>query len=641
MPKDQFLLSVLAPGGYEKTIPFENGRASAWGISAEMTLTGSEIKLIVSGCGEAVVTLWLQPGFTNPFPLLPAFMIGYNRPDDTGPGYPQLAETLDINPPKLIAPYWSIRSDRASAPVAFIFGDEGMRALAIAPYIDRPGSHTTNGLRVCKSRGIGISIGHIVEPVQFVHNGVCAPGSRSYHHFNKTETFHIARFSSNSPDRRSHANVIKELYRRDHQTAPLGAGIRRTTQLLADALVNDILRPSINDHFAETGGELFKIKDRQRARILNEIGWTGGSMVAYPCLTLQSRYPQPELFDYAVRRLNQICDSINPASGLFWDCADKTGGHAKGWWVGLSPRAHYSYVQGHACYYLLKSAEELRRLRPDETHSSIASKWINAAAAVLERILSRQLDNGQFPVSLSVETGEPLDTVGFAGCWFVPALALLYRLRSDSRYLNAAIRAAVSYHRDIIEMTPCATPMDTHRATDQEGNLALLQAACILHQITTERRFIDMLKDSADYEMLWRYYYNVRAPFPPLTTADWGSSGGSVTSAHNPHIHPMQLNALEPVLYLYDQTGDAYYLERTKDAIRYGCCCVCRDGEDFGWGKPGWLCERFCPSDGLVVQANLKTGEPWSAGCDYHPWTVAVTLEGLTGEVWDRFPELK
>jgi hypothetical protein len=182
--------------------------------------------------------------------------------------------------------------------------------------------------------------------------------------------------------------------------------------------------------------------------------------------------------------------------------------------------------------------------------------------------------------------------------------------------------------------------MDTHNATDQEGNLALLHALAKLHKITGSKEILAMLKDSADFEMLWRYYYNTRPPVAPLYKTKWGSSGGSVTSAHNPHIHMMHLNALEPVLHLFDATKDRYYLERTRDAILYGCNCICRPSRDFGWGKPGWLCERFCPSDGLIIQHNLKTDTPSSVGCDYHPWNAGVLLEGFTGEAWNRFPEL-
>ena len=48
-------------------------------------------------------------------------------------------------------------------------------------------------------------------------------------------------------------------------------------------------------------------------------------------------------------RLDAIAGKINPASGLFWDCQEKGRGHDRGWWVGLSPEAHYAYTQGHAC----------------------------------------------------------------------------------------------------------------------------------------------------------------------------------------------------------------------------------------------------------------------------------------------------
>ncbi|MFH1707804.1 MAG: hypothetical protein ABIF71_07790 [Planctomycetota bacterium] len=355
-------------------------------------------------------------------------------------------------------------------------------------------------------------------------------------------------------------------------------------------------------------------------------------MAAYPFLLLQTRCRRPELADYAVRRLDLIAASINPASGFFWECQEQGRAHARGWWTYLSPEAHYAYTNGHACYYLLKAAD----LVPDR-----AAAWVGAARKVLDRVVALQLDNGQFPVSFSLADGTPLRTEGFAGCWFAAALAHLHRHTREVRYLDAAARAAAAYHADVIALKPCATPMDTHNATDEEGNLALLHTAQTLHALTRGGFFLEVLRDSADFEMLWRYYYNTRPVLPPLDSADWGSSGESVTSAHNPHIHPMHLNALDQVLYLHDRTGDPYYLERTRDAVRYGCCSVCRPSETFGWGKPGWLCERFCPSDGLLIQHDLRTGEPRSVGCDYHVWNVAVTMEGFCGMAWDRFPDLR
>jgi hypothetical protein len=649
-----FSLSVLRPGAPETLVPFIEERAAAWGITAHLSLQGEELMLSLTGAGEAVVTLWMKPWEDNLFPLLPGFMIGHNRPEDTGPYYPQMTVQQDINLPNMKSPFWGIRADRATLPAAFLFGKTECRALAVPPYLDNPGApHTVNGLRVCLERGVGVSIGFVVEPVQFVHNGVAAPGYRGYHLFRGAVKVPLRYFSVPTEGRRGHAAIVRRLYELGHEKAPCGDGIRASVRMTADALVNDMLIPAQTTMAHEMQGDLFRIKDGNPRRDLLEIGWTAGSMLAYPFLALQKRYRRPELASYAVRLLDRICTGINPASGFFWDCQQGSENHAIGWWTGLAPSsqfaytqgqsgavdatpvgapvAHYAYVQGHACYYLLRSAA----IEPAR-----AATWIGAARQVLEQVLKWQQPNGQFPVSYSIADGTPERIIGFAGCWFAAALVELFGLTRERRYLDAAIRAVRSYHAEVAVLEPCATPMDTHNATDQEGNLALLHAAARLHALTGEGEFLAILRDSADFEMLWRYYYNVRAPHAPLDKADWGSSGGSVTSAHNPHIHPMHLNALDPVLYLADRTGDAYYLERTKDAVRYGCCCVCRPSEDFGWGKPGWLCERFCPSDGLVIQHNLRTGVPWAAGCDYHPWNVGVLLEGLTGEAWDRFPDL-
>ena len=649
-----FSLSVLRPGAPEALVPFIKGRAAAWGITAGLEQRGEELTLSLTGEGEAVVTLWMNPWENNLFPLLPGFMIGHNRPEDTGPYYPQMTARQDLNLPSMKSPYWGIRADRATLPAAFLFGRGECRALAVPPYLHNPEApHTANGLRVCMERGVGVSIGFVVEPVQFVHNGVAAPGYRGYHRFRREVTVPLRFFRVPTDSRRGHAAVVRQLYALHHEPAPPADGIRTSVRMTADALVNDMLIPAQTTMAQEMQGDLFRIKDGVPRRDLIEIGWTGGAMLAYPFLALQKRYSRPELAGYAVRLLERICDGINPASGFFWDCQQGSEKHAVGWWTGLAPCsqfaytqghvstadlssvgapiAHYAYVQGHACYYLLRSAA----IEP-----SRAVAWTGAARRVLEQVLKWQQPSGQFPVSYSIADGRPQRVAGFAGCWFAAALVELFGQTRERRYLDAAIRAVRSYHADVAALEPCGTPMDTHNATDEEGNLALLHAAARLHALTGDAEFLAILRDSADFEMLWRYYYNVRAPHAPLDKANWGSSGGSVTSAHNPHIHPMHLNALDQVLYLADRTGDAYYLDRTRDAVRYGCCCVCRPSEDFGWGRPGWQCERFCPSDGLVIQINLRTGVPWAAGCDYHPWAAGVLLEGFTGGAWDRFQEL-
>ena len=103
-------------------------------------------------------------------------------------------------------------------------------------------------------------------------------------------------------------------------------------------------------------------------------------MVAYPLLAMQQYHRHDQLKDYAIRRLDSLSQAINPASGLFFDCQEGQSNHCDGWWTYLSDLAHYSYIQGHACYYLLRSA----RLIGDRP------RWIAAARDVLERVLTMQ-----------------------------------------------------------------------------------------------------------------------------------------------------------------------------------------------------------------------------------------------------------
>ncbi|MCX5776611.1 MAG: hypothetical protein NTX32_03155 [Candidatus Firestonebacteria bacterium] len=264
----KFNLSVLRPGTSEEYSGFIDGSANVWGIKAKIQIKDEEIKLDLSGLGEAIVTLWLKPEEESLFPLLPGFMVGYNRPEDTGPYYPQIAPKQDMNHPNMLSPYWGIRADRATIPAAFLFGKNKCWAISVPPYIDNPGKkHTTNGLRVCLKRGVGISIGFINEPVHFVKS-VYAPGSKEYHNFKGKTTVVCQYHQGLSNGRSGHAVFVKRLYKFFHEKGPKGDGLKATVKMVSDALVKDILIPAQTTLKKERFGEFFKIKDGKPAPIL-------------------------------------------------------------------------------------------------------------------------------------------------------------------------------------------------------------------------------------------------------------------------------------------------------------------------------------------------------------------------------------
>ena len=72
-----------------------------------------------------------------------------------------------------------------------------MRALSVPPYVRGvDGSDTANGIRVCMKRGIGVSLGFIVEPVQYVSAGMYESGYREYYHIDGEAQLKLGFYSS-------------------------------------------------------------------------------------------------------------------------------------------------------------------------------------------------------------------------------------------------------------------------------------------------------------------------------------------------------------------------------------------------------------------------------------------------------------
>lgn len=148
-------------------------------------------------------------------------------------------------------------------------------------------------------------------------------------------------------------------------------------------------------------------------------------------------------------------------------------------------------------------------------------------------------------------------------------------------------------------------------------------AAAPVHR---ETRYADMLAESAAYEYLWRYCYTTRPVCPPLA-GRFDSCGGTVTSVSNPHIHPMGCLICGELCYLSDITSDEYHRRRAGD----GLACFLRAADVWAdcvaGGQLGFLSERYCPSDGLLLE-RYPDGSPSSTWFNANTWAIAAVLEG-------------
>ena len=73
----------------------------------------------------------------------------------------------------------------------------------------------------------------------------------------------------------------------------------------------------------------------------------------------------------------------------------------------------------------------------------------------------------------------------------------------------------------------------------------------------------------------------------------------SVTSTSNAHIHPMSSVAIEDMVYYLRYRNDTYIASRLCDAVGWSCQTYnLKDGE-YGYGRVGWMSERFCHCQGF------------------------------------------
>jgi len=582
------------------------------------------------------------PGARAPYPIIPAFLFGENNLDhvlpragDPGPGhlFPHLSARAHAAPN--VAPFWACRADRASHPVSLIAFEGGVAAVSIEPYLDEvegleaggPASFLRNGLFAAAAAGgapdaCGVSLGYRNTPFTYVNKGRFDPPTQ--HRLARGSvrgSLHLVP----AADRRGVHAVIRQVHARYRRPAEPALAPAEGIRLVAEGMAGPA--------WIEAAADFADLKwgfEQSRFELLRgpnaEIGWTGGAPSAFPLLVAGHRAGNAPAVERARRVLDRIADpaNVNPASGWLWDVVGEDGTRSNdGWWAGMTGGMHCAYTNAEAATYLLHAHAFAREAMGLERRA-----WCRTALAVLERAVAVQQPDGRFGYTYATGDGRIADPEGFAGCWFIPGLALAHALTGESRFLEAARRGMAHYHGFVRALACWGTPMDTFKAIDQEGVLGFIRGARLLHRITGEAAYLAMLGEGAEYEFLWRYAIAARPERPPLAGSPWRACGGSVTSTSNPHIHPMGLLVSGDLAYLAEQTGDPYVRRRLREGLDWALGCLELYPEPIGYGFPGALTERFCPSDGLLIERDAA-GHPASVWFTHHVWGAANALEGL------------
>lgn len=630
-PCDKSYSDLIAKGLTFSLTPDKSGCYQLDVTNTGQTTFSGIVRLDMTFCSD-------EPAF-----FMPAFL--YNRNRSNVPPYcnaageylpfPRLALKSSL---RSASDFWTVRGDRLSHPVSIAVNGETVYAIAVQPVIDQPCQFNGFGCRLGENQSaVSITLGYENAPGLYLWSGSdlladpmgcisLAPG--------QSLRIPIYLFCEPASDNRKIHDIIRHVYTLFHQPPRKGSTVEEAVQDIAQAIFQDAYVHTLKTYstrvFLQNGAVV--------QEPLASISWTGGLEVAAPMLYSAARLERPDIRRQALESIGYIVEnSLNSRSGLPFDAYDESGWYTQGWWdEHLAHSGHSSYLVGQALYYLLMAYDVESHFFGVKHPEWLG--WVRDRLEVVERTKNPQ---GEVPHIWSAEDGSALEYDSFSGCWCVAAAVYYGVLAGDPRYMQTSIRSLLHYYDAYVKRAECyGTPHDTRKAVDSEGVLSFIKACRFLHEQTGEERFLQMLGDSLCYEFTFKFCWNPPIQTQPLKRLGWSSCGGSVTSTANPHIHPMSNNVTDEIAYYYVKTGDKYFLSRLLDTADWALQTYSRKDGEYDYGKKGWMSERFCYSQALLVE-RYEDGTPCSTWRCFLPWGASNILEGLCGTVWTKYESLK
>ena len=579
---------------------------------------------------------------------LPGFMYGSNRGDQPWKvdcKFPRLRASVK-NPADSDCPlssFYMVRSDRLSHPCAVMLSGgsaSGSRLLAFhtSPYIFDNDDFAQYGGFYCNAdRGeIGFTLGYENAPWLFIQSHTIKPRQTEGNYIKLAaggeikKDFYLYDFEASSP--LAVHDVIRKVYDFYHEVPRDAASVEEAVKDLSLAVCDYAW---LSDEKIYSGF----VRETEKAGVFSynkipSISWTNGIVVAYPQLVAAQRLKNQKMREQALECINHIVqNSLNQKSKLPYETYDEARGWScHGWWYdGMHSGGHSAYLDGQFVYYLLKA------YLFEKENGTEHKDWLDFAAGVVQAFERERNRAGEYPFIFSEVDGTGIEYDSLGSCWCLAASTLYAIVSGDTEGLPELEKSADHYYKHFIERLECyGSPLDTDKAPDNEGVLAFIRAARCLHQITKKEVYLEYMKNALYQEFSYKFCYNGRITVPPLSEIGWSACGGSITSVCNPHIHPMSSSIVGEMKYFVEHCPDnasnaearRYIQSRLDDTVKWGCQTYNLFDGQYGYGKKGWMSERFCYSQGLVVE-KYPDGRLASTWFALMPWASSSVLEGL------------
>ena len=596
-------------------------------------IVDEEFAHVSLGCSLTVksdcrVEFVLKGSDRQSFHILPGFLFGDNNYRlSGGDHFPHLRDKLPSEEGgEGVFSAWLCRADRLAAPVAMSIGEKNGFVAISAPvyHEDMNDEIIPAGFGAMLPSSVIYSLGYINFPLTFVNKDTFSEPQEELLAAGLTLDFSIDLFMGVNTGRHTAFSVLRQVYDLCHEAPETGLVVGDCIEALADVLAVDGWNEETGT-FVSIAVDGLPFEERRKKVGGRALAWVGGAVVAYPLLLAGCRYGNEEWLNIGATALEKIAGCWNEKSGLFFDALDENGEPTVNyWWSSISNKdLHSAYTGAQIAYYLLKAGNTI-----EDSGFEVPELWVENSLRSLDTMLKLQHECGHYGYAYYPDKVGVADWEGFAGAWWIPAMCLAYRRTGQQKYLDSAVKAAEIYYTQLQTLELWGTPMDTFKGNDEEGNLGFMRGVRLLHELTGDSVYLNMLGFSVEYEYLWRYCYNTFPLEPPLRDSGWNSSGGSITSVSNPHIHPMAMLVASEIKYLYDISGDPHHLSRLKDGLLWAMNSLEIYPEPAGYGRFGWTGERYCPSDGLLIK-KFFDGTIASTELGLNLWATAAMLEGF------------
>lgn len=264
------------------------------------------------------------------------------------------------------SPIWEFHADQASHPVSMVYTKRGAVVVSITSYSpcnEIDGGSLRNGVFAALPASCGVSVGYGNDPMTFSEKTLFYPVVADLCH-GAIASGNI--FAVVGEGRQAAHQVIRRVYSRYYDRPVATKTSPEALRALADAFARVNYSPELKQY---TNRKCFVPTDTELKpwRVISEIGWTGGSMMAYPFVFAEHAFPDPKMPKTGEEIFDQICTGYK-ASGFINDCVVNRftenlpdgwrTSDINGWWSSFLPQTldnYCAYNNAHAAFYLLRT----------------------------------------------------------------------------------------------------------------------------------------------------------------------------------------------------------------------------------------------------------------------------------------------